>query len=679
MCVRSEDINMHPVSHYLDYVNIQHGTDSTWRFSRGNTLPLTQQPYAMAAFAPQTRGMETWWYSPHERVVEGIRLTHQPSPWINDYGCMMFTPQTDAWLDKFYEAWTGMRPRDTVLRPDYLKLGFARCCCTAELTPLKRGASVRVRYENDWPACVSFYNMKGNGGFEFDEARGELRGWTDGYAQGKAENFKMYLVVLPRNNWVDWSACRAGCEGEKLAFGHLAAKAGTETAEFVLGISYISYDYARRHALEGMDKTLEEIRGEVAAQWEAHLGTVAIEAEEEEMKTFYSCMYRTGLFPHAAFEVDENGEPVHYSPYLGTVEKGVRYIGHGFWDTYRTLLPMFALTNKELYRDMVLSALGDYREGGWLPRWLAPGEVGCMPSTLIDSFLGQAATAGLVEKEVLEQVLEAMLHHANVAAPEKRFGRTGIREFVELGYVPCDKYHQSVNLTQDFAFGDYCIAKVAQVLGRNELAEEYFARAKRYAALLDPETCFMRPKDSNGNFKEGFDPLAWDEDYTESSAWQATFAVPHDLKGLAQCMGGDDKLLRQLDALFAESGMGKVGDRGFEIHEMTELNAEDFGQCAINNQPSFHIPYIYALFGQPEKTAYWVDRMCNEEFRATPDGFPGDEDNGAMASWYILSRLGMYPMCPADNTWVKIPSRVRGTFLGMEIEEFKATLAEMKL
>ena len=670
---------MHSVSHYLDYVNIQHGTDSTWRFSRGNTLPLTQQPYAMAAFAPQTRGMETWWYSPHERVVEGIRLTHQPSPWINDYGCMMFTPQTDAWLDKYYEAWTGMRPRDTVLRPDYLKLGFARCCCTAELTPMKRGASVRVRYENDWPACVSFYNMKGNGGFEFDETRGELRGWTDGYAQGKAENFKMYLVVLPRNNWVDWSACRSGCKGENLAFGHLAAKAGTETAEFVLGISYISYDYARRHAMEGMDKSFEELRAEVTAQWENHLGTVAIEAEEEEMKTFYSCMYRTGLFPHAAFELDEQGEPVHYSPYLGTVEKGVRYIGHGFWDTYRTLLPMFSLTNKELYRDMVLSALGDYREGGWLPRWLAPGEVGCMPSTLIDSFLGQAATAGLVEKEVLEQVLEAMLHHANVAAPEKRFGRTGIREFVEMGYVPCDKYHQSVNLTQDFAFGDYCIAKVAQVLGKNELAEEYMARSKYYAALLDPETCFMRPKTTEGKFKENFDPLAWDEDYTESSAWQATFAVPHDLKGLAQCMGGDDKMIAQLDALFAEKGMGKVGDRGLEIHEMTELNAEDFGQCAINNQPSFHIPYIYALFGQPEKTIYWVDRMCNEEFRATPDGFPGDEDNGAMASWYVLSRLGMYPMCPADNTWVKLPSRVKGTFLGVEIEEFKASLCEMKL
>ena len=670
---------MHAASNYLDYVNIRQGTDSTWRFSRGNTLPLTQQPYAMAAFAPQTRGMETWWYSPHERVVEGIRLTHQPSPWIGDYGCLMFTPQADAVLDKFYEAWTGLRPRDTVMRPDYLKLGFARSCCTAELVPLKRGASVRVCFEQDWTAAISFYNMMGNGGFEVDAEQNELRCWTDGYAHGEAKDFKMYVTVHPQGDWVDWDASRTGCNGEKLAFAHLAVKEGCRKAEFTLGISYCGYAFARRSAEEAIGKSLEELRCAVARMWEDHLGAIAIEAPQAEMETFYSCMYRTGLFPHAAFELDENGEAVHYSPYLGTVQKGVRYIGHGFWDTYRTLLPMFSLTNKALYRDMVLSALSDYREGGWLPRWLAPGEVGCMPSTLIDSFLGQAATAGLVEKEVLEQVLEAMLHHANNPAPEKRFGRTGIAEYVKMGYVPCDQYKQSVNLTQDFAFGDYCIAKVAQVLGRDALAEEYFARAKNYAHLLDSETCFMRPKTTEGNFKEGFDPLAWDEDYTESSAWQATFAVPHDLKGLANCMGGDDKLLRQLDALFAEDGMGKVGDRGFEIHEMTELNAEDFGQCAINNQPSFHIPYIYALFGQPEKTSHWVSRMCDEEFRATPDGFPGDEDNGAMASWYILSRLGIYPMCPADNTWVKIPSQVKGTFLGVEIEEFKATLAEMKL
>ena len=668
---------MHEKTHYLDYVNIQQGTDSTWRFSRGNTLPLTQLPYGMAAFAPQCTGMETWWYSPHSRVVEGIRLTHQPSPWIGDYGTIMFTPQADAFLDKYYEAWTGLRPKDTVMRPEFLQLGFLRSEAVAQVVPCRRGAVARMIFEGKQAAAVSFYNMMGKGGFSVEN--GELRGWTDGYRAGKSEAFKMYVVMLPQGDWADWDASRSGCEGEEHAFAHVLLKEGRSKAEFSIGISYISYDFARRHAMENLGKTLEEVRAEAAAEWEAHLGTIAIEAEQDEMETFYSCMYRTGLFPQTAHELDENGKAVHYSPYLGTVEEGVRYIGHGFWDTYRTLLPMFALIHPELYRDMVVSALGDYREGGWLPRWIAPGEVGCMPSTLIDCFLAQAATAGLSDRKTLEAVLEAMLHHANNVAPETRFGRTGIAEYLKRGYVPCDKFHQSVNLTQDFAFGDYCIAKVAQVLGKDALAEEYFARAKNYAHLLDKETCFMRAKDSEGRFKEPFDPLSWDEDYTESSAWQATFAVPHDLKGLAECMGGDDKLLAQLDALFAETGMGRVGDRGFEIHEMTELNALDFGQCAMNNQPSFHIPFIYALFGQADKTMYWVDRICNEEFRATLDGFPGDEDNGATASWYVLARLGIYPMCPADNTWVKYPSRVKGTILGREIEEFKADLAEMKL
>lgn len=670
---------MHAAANYLDYVNIQQGTDSTWRFSRGNTLPLTQRPYGMAAFAPQTTGSETWWYSPHARVAEGVRLTHQPSPWIGDYGTIMFTPQADVIVDRFHETWTGLRPKDTVLRPEYLQLGFSRSESTLRLTPMQRGAIVRVDFEGKFGACVSFFNMMGKGHFELDAENGELRGWTDGYKSGKAKDFKMYVTVIPQGDWADWETSRTGSDGEAGAFAHLSLKQGSPRAEFLLGISYIGHDFARRHALEGQGKTLEEVRAESAAQWEARLGTIAIEAPQAEMETFYSCMYRTGLFPQAAFELDEEGNAVHYSPYLGGVQPGVRYIGHGFWDTYRTLLPMFALTNKELYRDMVISALGDYREGGWLPRWIAPGEVGCMPSTLIDSFLAQAATAGLADRKTLEGVYEAMVHHANNAAPETRFGRTGIEEYLRIGYVPCDRYHQSVNLTQDFAFGDYCIAKVARVLGYEAEAEKYFARAKNYRALLDPETSFMRAKDSKGNFKEPFDPLAWDEDYTESAAWQATFAVPHDLAGLADCMGGKEKLLRQLDALFAEKGMGRVGGRGFEIHEMTELNAEDFGQCAINNQPSFHIPFIYALFGKPEKTMHWVDRICGEEFRATPDGFPGDEDNGAMASWYVLSRLGLYPMCPADNTWIKYPARVRGTILGQEIESFKETLPEMKL
>ena len=297
--------------------------------------------------------------------------------------------------------------------------------------------------------------------------------------------------------------------------------------------------------------------------------------------------------------------------------------------------------------------------------------------TLIDSGLAQAATAGLLDKATLEKVLEAMEHHANNPAPSKIYGRTGILEYLKYGYVPCDLYKESVNLTLDFAHGDYCIAKVCQVLGLKEKADRYFERAHSWKALLDRETCFLRAKDTEGRFLEPFDPLCWDNDYTEGSAWQVTFGVQHDLAGLAECMGGTEKLLEQLDAMFAEKRPGRVGSRGIEIHEMTEMNAEPYGHCSMNNQPSFHIPYIYSVFGQPEKSRYWVERICDEQFRATPDGFPGDEDNGATGAWYVLSRLGIYPMCPADDTWVKIPAAVEGTILGEDVETFKEGLAEL--
>ena len=664
---------------YLPYVNILQGTDSTWRFSRGNTLPLTQLPFGMNAFAPQNTGIDPWWFSPHARTVEGIRLTHQPSPWIGDFGTMLLAPQADVALDHFYDPWTHFRRAESALEPNRLKISFGRSGCVMELVPTLRGAVIRADFDHDMPAWLSFFNMKGVGGYEIDAENSQLRGWTDGCNKEAGGAFKMYIVVRPRGDWADWKGSRANFAGEEGACAHLAVKKDCRHAEFMLGTSYISYDQALRNCLEEEDKSFETLAGEAERAWEAYLSTIEIDAPEDEMRTFYSCMYRTGLFPMLAHEMDENGNAVHFSPYTGKVHPGVRYIGQGFWDTFRTSMPLFSLTKPQLYRDIVASALSDYREGGWLPRWIAPGEVGCMPSTLIDSVLAQAATAGLLDRETLREVYDAMKHHADHVAPAKRFGRTGIAEFLEYGYVPCDLYHESVNLTLDFAYGDYCVARVAQALGHHGEAEKYLKRGRNYAWLFDKTTGFMRAKDTAGSFKEPFDPIAWDLDYTESAAWQATFSVYHDFAGLAELMGGREKILEKLDALFAEKPGFRVGTRGFEIHEETELAAADFGQCAISNQPSFHIPYLYTLFGQPEKTLYWVNRMCDEEFRATPDGFPGDEDNGSTAAWYILSRLGIYPVCPADNTWVKIPSRVMGTFHGTDIEEFREKLAEMKL
>ena len=284
-------------SRYLDHVNILQGTDSTWRFSRGNTLPLTQRPFGMASFAPQITGIETWWFTPNARIAEGVRLTHQPSPWIGDYGTIMFVPQVDVFQEKYYETWTGLRPEDSVLRPEYLKLGFERSQSVLELVPNKRGASVRVSFEGQLPACVSFFNMMGNGGFTLDSELGELRGWTDGFKAGVAKNFKMYVTVRPQGDWVDWSKSGSGCEGEKGAFAHMALKEGVFEAEFNIGISYIGYDFARRSAMDGYDLTLEQLRLEAAMEWENYLSSICVEAEEAEMDTFYSCLYRTGTFP----------------------------------------------------------------------------------------------------------------------------------------------------------------------------------------------------------------------------------------------------------------------------------------------------------------------------------------------------------------------------------------------
>jgi predicted alpha-1,2-mannosidase len=249
-------------------------------------------------------------------------------------------------------------------------------------------------------------------------------------------------------------------------------------------------------------------------------------------------------------------------------------------------------------------------------------------------------------------MLEAIMHHANVISEDKRFGRNAVDKYNEYGYVPCDVSRENVNLTLDFAYVDYCIAVIANALGEKEIYEEYSARARRYENLFDTETGFMRARLSSGEFKGDFDPVSWGGDYTEASAWQTTFSVPHDLCGLAELMGGEDKLLQKLDELFASEPTYRVGGYGREIHEMTEMATSDLGQCAISNQPSFLLPFIYACFGDTEKTRYWVERICNEYFSHGVDGFPGDEDNGTTAAWYIFAKLGIYPVCPADDRWI---------------------------
>lgn len=639
----------------LELVNIKQGTKSVHRFSHGNTLPLVQRPFGMCAFAPQTERNGSWYFHPDSHSLEGIRLTHQPSPWIDDYGTVLMTPQNDFVHSNHGAAWSGYRPEKAVMTPSYLNLRFLRSRCDFELTPTERGAVCRLTFDCDRKSYLSLLPLKGNYTYTLVPEKNEIIGCTDGHSQDIAKDFKMYFVLKFRDGDVDFANSKIGENETNLAYLHIALNGNT--AEYSIGTSYISAELAEAVIeREVANCTFDEIKAQNDAIWEEHLGRIDAEFDDERTeKTFYTCLWRTFLFPHKCYEYDADGKVIHYAPNDGSIREGVRYTDNGFWDTYRTVYPLFTLIARDEFEEMLEGFVNDYREGGWLPRWISLGEVGCMPSTLIDAVIATAVVNGIGSRKLWEDALEGMLNHANHNGPLPRYGRNGAEYYCKLGYVPRDEFGESVNLTLDAAYGDWCIAVVAKALGRDDLVPEYEKRAKNYANIFDKETGFMRGRDKNGAMADNFDPIRWGGEYTEGSAWQSTFAVPHDFEGLAELMGGREKLIEKLDELFATEPDYRVSGYGNEIHEMTEMAAVDYGQCAISNQPSFHIPYIYAYLGETEKARYWVHKMALESFSYENDGFPGDEDNGTTAAWYVFACLGMYPLCPGKTEFVKIP------------------------
>ena len=652
---------------YLSYVNTKIGTKSHPRRSYGNTLPLTQLPFGMSSFCLQTEVKRAWFYHPDHEFAEGVRLTHQFSPWIGDFGAFLLMPQNDVIANTGDGAWSGIQKKETIERPDYFRTHFLRSNCIFELTPTERGGAVRLTFFDERPSYLSILPVMGNYSYRIDPKSATVYGVTDGHSLSRAENFHAYIAIRFLGDSLDTARTTTQGTGNGACI-HIALQ--NRVVEARIGISYISEEMA----LAALDRecgnaTFDELRAKAEQNWEEKLGRIEIEAKNEiQLKTFYSCLYRAFLFPHKAYEWDENGNPIHYAPYDGSIRPGVRYTNNCFWDTYRTVFPLFTKIAREEFAEILEGLVTDFKDGGWLPRCTSMGEVGCMPSTLIDAVIAEAATNGIGSKDVLETALQGMIYHAENEAEDPRYGRNGAKLFNRYGYVPRTKHRESVNLTQDFAYGDWCIATVAKALGRNDIAEKYRKSALYYKNIFDPSTGFMRGKDEAGQMAPDFDPCVWGGEYTEGSAWQNSFAVPHDIEGLAALHGGKEKLIEKLDEFFATPPRYRVMGYGFEIHEMTEMALVDFGQMAISNQPSFHIPFIYAALGEVEKTEYWVKRLTEEAFSPTDDGFPGDEDTGTTSAWYILSVLGMYRLCPGKDEWITFtPAVKKAKILGKDL------------
>ena len=621
----------------LETIDTRFGTASKHAFSRGNTLPYTGVPFGMNYFVPQTSDQEgSWFFDPHLPIFQGIRLTHQPSPWIGDYSWLLLTPITgEIKGDTLFHRQSSYNLERAIFNPHFLKIFSERYQIETQLSPTCYGASIQLRQTQGKDLSLYLHAADKLTVEQVDKRTLALR------QAGETETNKSPLVMFTalafsveilsiKQEGQDWRIDLAGAE-----------------AQVQLATSFIS----KEQALFNLPKQdFEETKTNAKASWEDLLGHFdVVETGPVDRAFFDHCLYRLFLFPQTFYEVTEQGESIHMDLASGTIKPGILFTNNGFWDTFRTSFPLFALIIPEHYRQFLEGFLNSYRDTGYLPKWLAPDERGMMPGTLIDGLIADSACKDMAP-DLEEEFLKAMLENATKADPKAINGRHGLAQYQELGYLSTD-YHESVSHTLDYAYSDFCISTCAAKLGQEDLAQTYAQYAKNYQNLFDSETGYMRARDVNGNFRPDFSPYSWGRDYAECSAIQASLGVLHDISGLSQLMGGketfSDYLLKACQSLplFETTGYG------YEIHEMSEMATAPFGQLAISNQPSFHIPYLFRYSNYPQYTSLLIKTLRQKAFRAGWDAYPGDEDNGSLSAWYVWSALGLYPTCPGKASY----------------------------
>ena len=628
----------------LRHVNPLQGTDSHHGFSRGNTLPLVAMPFGMNHWSAQT-AEGRWFFSPGDKKLQGVRCTHQPSPWMADYG--HFTIMANTGPERHLSPGKRARAYRGEFSPAGFRAELLNDGTTIEMAPTVRGAIFRFRFPDGVTGRVVFEPCAGQGRINVLEGKG-VTGSVDGNSGGVTEGFAHYFAATFDRDPTTVSAFKGETTtdettGERMGF--VAEFEGGGEVTMRIATSFIDETRAAGNLrAELMSRGFDEITSYATDVWNDNLSRIEIESDDERaLATFYSCLYRTQLFPRVWHETTPQGVK-HRSPYDGGVHDGPLYTDNGFWDTYRTEYPLLALLQPDQLAEILQGWTNAYKEGGWFPQWATPGYRACMVGTHIDAVMADAIARGVTGFEV-EKALEGMLKHADeVGDPDGAWGRIGIEDYKAKGYVSTI-HHESVARSLDYAYDDWCLAQIATGSERERLLE----RAGNYKHLFDPAVGFMRGKDGDGKWLEPWDEFQWGSPYVEGGPWQSLWAVPHDAAGLIRLLGGEEAFVRKLDAMLTTPPYFTTGAYGFEIHEMTEMAQAGFGQYAHSNQPVHHALYLYNAAGRPWRAQKEVRRVMTEMY--SPDDFPGDEDNGEMAAWYVLSALGLFPLTPGSGQW----------------------------
>ncbi len=649
----------------VELINPLMGTQSKGDLSNGNTYPAIALPWGMNTWTPQTGEMgDGWAYTYDADKIKGFKQTHQPSPWMNDYGQFAIMPGTGKLKFKESERESWFSHKAEIAKPYYYSVYLADADVTTEITPTERAAQFRFTFpKSDSAFVVVDAQDKGSYIKIFPKER-KIIGYTTKYARGPLpKNFRNYFVIYFDKDFSlskTWSGDKLNDSALELESDHAGAVIGFKTAvgEKVtarVASSFISFEQAdlslkRELGTDGFDQT----KAKAKAVWNTNLNRISVEGGTiDQARTFYSCMYRTLFFPNKLYEIDANNQVVHWSPYNGKILPGYMFAGTGFWDTFRALYPFLNLVYPSINKEMQQGLINDYKEGGWLPEWSSPGYANIMVGNNSASVVSDAYIKGMRGYDI-STLWEAVKHGADNEGPIEAIGRHGVKYYNKLGYVPYDvDVNENAAKTLEYSYDDFAIYQLGKALKKpaDEIAI-FKTRAMNYKNLFDPSSGLMRGKNADGSFQSPFSPFRWGGAFTEGNSWHYTWSVFQDIDGLAKLMGGHDKFVTKLDSVFSMPPIFDESAYGGVIHEIREMQIAHMGQYAHGNQPIQHMIYLYNYGGAPYKTQYWARETMNRMYSAKPDGYCGDEDNGQTSAWYVFSAMGFYPVTPAVDQYV---------------------------
>jgi predicted alpha-1,2-mannosidase len=647
----------------VDYINPLMGTDSKPDLSNGNTYPAIALPWGMNTWTPQTGKMgDGWQYTYNADKIRGFKQTHQPSPWMNDYGQFVIMPVTGHMrFDQDGRA-SWFSHKSEIAHPYYYSVYLADADVTTEITPTERAAQFRFTFPKSDSSFIVVDAFNKASYIKILPKEGKIIGYSTKYSRGKMDNFKDYFVIYidkPFTVAETWHGKTIAKDSLEITSTHSGAVIGfkTEKGEKVnlrVASSFISFDQAelnlkRELGNDNFDVTCQKAK----AVWNKTLNRVNVEGGSiDQVRTFYSCMYRMLFFPNKLYEINAQNQIVHYSPYNGKIMPGYLFGGTGFWDTFRALYPFLNLVYPSINKEMQEGLINDYKEGGWLPEWSSPGYADIMVGNNSASVVAEAYLKGLRGYDI-NTLYDALVHGANNEGPISAVGRYGVKYYNQLGYVPYDvNIDENAARTLEYAYDDYAIYELGKALGKpKEEIEIYRKRSQNYKNLFDPQTGLMRGKNKDGSFETPFNPFKWGDAFTEGNSWHYTWGVFQDIQGLVDLMGGKHKFVAKLDSVFSLPPIFDSTYYGGVIHEIREMQIANMGQYAHGNQPIQHMIYLYNYAGEPWKTQYWARETMNRMYKATPDGYCGDEDNGQTSAWYVFSAMGFYPVTPASDQY----------------------------